>query len=172
MTKKKNNFPTFKYDISKVLDYSHKFNNPQKQIDYLLYAKREKLLNAQNIDLYSGEPSFETQIDMEIDYLKSCLSYPSIESEVESKSKIINQNKIWWKGSEIQLLHLFDLLFNENLLDVTTYEKRHAVIRDHFINKDGKNFNNKQLSDSQSKNHNKNNKRLNVVESVVSKLNT
>lgn len=56
------------------------------------------------------------------------------------------EEKVWWKGSEPQLVYFFELLFNVNLIDKSQYDNRFALIENNFKNKYGNAFDNKQLA--------------------------
>jgi hypothetical protein len=53
---------------------------------------------------------------------------------------------IWWKGTETQIEHLFNLLINNDLIDKSQFGERFALISKHFKNAKGNRFKNKQLS--------------------------
>jgi len=122
---KKDDFPIFGYDINKVLDYSRKLKGTKKQLEYLEYAKKEKLMNAKYCDQYSGKTSFETQVDIEIDFLKRKLSDRELQPQVE-----INQNKIVWLKNKQDLIFLFDELLRMGFIP---YNKaKDKLIANHF----------------------------------------
>lgn len=56
------------------------------------------------------------------------------------------EEKVWWKGSEPQIIYFFELLFNTNLIDKSQYDSRYALIEANFKNKLGKPFDNTQLA--------------------------
>ena len=57
-----------------------------------------------------------------------------------------NEDKVWWKGSEPQIIYLFELLFNANLIDKSQYSSKYALIEANFKNQYGNPFKNSQLA--------------------------
>ncbi len=53
--------------------------------------------------------------------------------------------KIRWCRSERLLIHLFELLYSRGFISSEQYQRRFALIRDHFAHADGRSYNNKQL---------------------------
>ena len=68
-----------------------------------------------------------------------------------------NEDKVWWKGTEPQIIHLFELLFNANLIDKSQYNSKYALIEANFKNQYGNSFDNNQLARAtQNMNNSKN----------------
>lgn len=65
--------------------------------------------------------------------------------ETKNKRKLIQVDKIKWRGTQPQIITLFEILIKENLIG---YIDIYATIRDHFVNKKGEPFDNKNLAQS------------------------
>jgi len=82
------------------------------------------------------------------------------------------ENLIWWKRSGPLLTYLFDLLYKFDFIDVTTYNIRHAIARDHFKDANGKRFDNKRLGDSASKKGEKTPRGEKEIAHIIAELKT
>jgi len=65
-----------------------------------------------------------------------------------------SQTKIKWFGTEIELVSLFNILINKGVFKQPHKSNYLKMITHHFLNKNGKTLNNRQLSVSQSKLYN------------------
>lgn len=87
-----------------------------------------------------------------------------------------NEDKVWWKGSEPQIIYLFELLFNANLIDKSQYDSKYALIEANFKNRYGNSFDNNQLARAtQNMNHSKSEgkpkkKDADEIESVIREM--
>jgi hypothetical protein len=48
------------------------------------------------------------------------------------------QNKIVWKGKREDLIHFFDQLFNQQLLNVKSYDEIFSIAAHYFVDEDNK----------------------------------
>lgn len=53
--------------------------------------------------------------------------------------------KIKWLGTELQITNLINLLIKNDILDKETSNNKYLLIKNHFVNKNNKTFNSKQL---------------------------
>ena len=82
-----------------------------------------------------------------IEKLQKMLNELKSENETNNSNKSIDiEDLIWWKGSEGQLIYLFEQLVKNHLIDDTFDERKYVLLSMHFKNKKGKRFTNKQMS--------------------------
>lgn len=126
----------------------------------------EKLLERDNksvlnyIEDIHNDDEKERTIKELIDYLDNCLldrdiGKPGpklIDQLKELQQKNENEVKeyrledlIWWKGTEGQLIYLFEQLVKNNLIDDSQEDRKYVLLANHFKNKKGNRFNNKQM---------------------------
>lgn len=133
--------------------------NEQRFFEYQLdyeYNQRKKFYEKY------GDMEWKRKIKIINDFEDELIEY--LKNEETGKISYEEKELIWWKGTEKQIIHLFDLLFHNNLIDRTQINNRYALIRDHFKNKNGKAFNNKQLAIVDGKNSSiKNKETLEVI---------
>lgn len=85
------------------------------------------------------------------------------------------EDLIWWKGTEGQLIYLFEQLIKMNLIDDTQENRKYILLAYHFRNKNGKRFNNKQMGQAaQNLTSNKNMKPKNAekIENILKDIPT
>lgn len=145
------------------------FKTDEERLVYSSFVLKEWILNPPRLDP-NGElkPSFEERIkviirDLELKLNKGVLTKGSNTKQPKKE----NDEKIWWKGTENQLIYFIELLFKNNLIDLSQYEKRFALFSTHFKNKDGNSFKNTQLSKSQSRGGIKNNDATLAIEQSI-----
>jgi hypothetical protein len=148
--------PTFKFDFNKVTNHSNNLPTTIEQINYLEYVLKEykNLLDDEGI---LGDRHLEEDLKKYF--------IPKTQREIDYKKKLLNRNpepttnnkpqkeveKICWQGSEPQIIYLFDLLYEARLLSPSAYDKRFALIAQHFLNKDSKPFKREQLAQAAHK---------------------
>lgn len=148
--------PTYDFDFDKIMNFCNKIDSLSDQVKYLLNLL--KIIDSYKFDgkeEFEGdeiEPRFRagrTRHDIlsELEDRKKRLDYEKMIGHKTGFKNVI-ENKIQWQGSETQLIYLFELLFKSNLIPLKLYDKRFALIADHFLNKNGENFKNTQLAQS------------------------
>jgi len=90
----------------------------------------EKSYSENNSD---GKMEKLTKTDDEIisKHLSSSESSTSMRELIETKKKII------WKGSNEDLIHFFDQLFSQQLLNIKSYDEIFAIASHYFIDEEG-----------------------------------
>lgn len=122
------------------------FETVEEQIKYLRFVLKEKKNNPSEIDENVGlKPSFDEYIQNEIEYREKELVLLNTDKS-GSKGIINDDDLIWWKGSEGQLVYLFEQLVKAHLVDDTFKERKYSLLSKHFKNKKGKRFTNRQMS--------------------------
>ncbi len=82
-----------------------------------------------------------------IEKLQKMLNEFKNENETDNSNKSIGiEDLIWWKGTEGQLIYLFEQLVKNHLVDDTFSDRKYVLLSRHFKNKKGKRFTNKQMS--------------------------
>ncbi len=68
--------------------------------------------------------------------------------EIKETTNVRNKklNKVQWTDTEESLIRLFDYLYNSGFINTGSYKNRFSLISNTFLNKEGKEFKNKQLS--------------------------
>lgn len=143
----------FNFELEEVLEHAKKLKSTDQSIEYLQRILRLKKNNKTIIDNSLDDPDYDfvTEIKSEIKRLKRLDGKKEKrnrknEADKENTKLTTNDNRIWWKGTEPQIVYLFDLLFNSQLIDRTQFTNRYAIIEKNFKNKFGKPFDNKQLA--------------------------
>ena len=100
------------------------------------------------------------KINEVIIYLNDCLldrdagnTGPKLIDELNERVKVLQtsikeygvEELIWWKGTEGQLIYLYERLVKNNFIDSSQDEKKYVLLANHFKNKRGDRFNNKQM---------------------------
>ncbi|MBK7105531.1 MAG: hypothetical protein IPH62_09625 [Ignavibacteriae bacterium] len=124
-----------------IMEECKKYDNFAKQIDYLKYVKKEWLNDPPLLDPNGpvGLP-LDERLDNEINWRE--------EKQIEAIETLVTVNiddLIWWKGTEGQLIYLYELLVRNNFIDSSQDEKKYVLLSNHFKNKKGERFNNKQM---------------------------
>lgn len=142
----------FNFELEDVLAHAKKLKSVNESIEYLQKILRLKKNNKTIIDNSLDNPDYDfvAEVKAEIKRLKGNDSKNNKRdgeknTEIKKDNKTID-NLVWWKGTEPQIIYLFELLFNAQLIDKTQYENRYAIIEANFKNKFGKRFDNKQLA--------------------------
>jgi len=122
------------------------FETIEKQIKYLRFVLKERKNNPPEIDENVGlKPSFEEYIQNEIEFREK--ESVLLNSDKNGSKGIINDDDlIWWKGTEGQLIFLFEQLVKAHLVDDTFEERKFSLLSKHFKNKKGKRYTNRQMS--------------------------
>ncbi|WKZ69971.1 MAG: hypothetical protein QY331_01720 [Melioribacteraceae bacterium] len=126
----------------------------------------EKLLERDNKSVLTYIEDIKDDVEKEktikelIEYLDNCLldrdiGKPGpklIDQLKELQQKIENEVKeyrledlIWWKGSEGQLIYLYEQLVKNNFIDDSQEDRKYVLLANHFKNKKGNRFNNRQM---------------------------
>ena len=137
---------TFDFIREQVMEYCNEIPSIKEQLSYLSFVLLEKKNRPPELDENIGlKPTFEEFIQNEIDYRKEGLSLRKLCTEKRRLEHKDNE-LIWWKGSEPQMIYFFGLLFSAGLIEQSQYDNRFSLIEKHFKNKKGVQFNNIQLS--------------------------
>lgn len=167
-------YPLFDFNLEEITKYSNNFENPEEAIEYLEFIKKEKY-NADNpfiLDAHSV--LFLKKMDNELSYHHKMLELKiKTQSKIKKTLSLDKIDPIRWKGAETQIIYLFDLLFQNDFIDIGQFNNRFALISKHFLNKDNKKFDNKQLSKTQqnmSSNVDSKPKKSGEIEDIVNKL--
>lgn len=83
------------------------------------------------------------------------------------------EDLIWWKGTEGQLIFLYEELIKNNLIDSSQEERKYVLLSKHFKNKKGEMFTNKQMSQAAqnlSSNKNRMPKKADLINETISKI--
>lgn len=152
MKNRKTEILHFNFELEDVLAHSKTFKSAGESLEYLQRILRFKKNNKTIIDNSLDNPNYDfvTEVKAEIKRLKRIDG----KNEKRKDEKIIPgkkdvktlDNLVWWKGTEPQIIFLFELLFNSDLIDKTQYDNRYAIIESNFKNKFGKSFDNQQLA--------------------------
>ncbi len=109
-------------------------------------------------DIYINREAYAEENDREL-LFKSMLYLKNKLKEIESLNKKkekqilkMEHEKIFWKGSEKELIILIEKLIENKYIEVDWF-KRYVFIEEHFINKNGKPFKNTQSSVVKSNPH-------------------
>ncbi len=137
---------TFRFIREKVMKCCNGIETIEEQIRYLRFVLLEKKNHPPELDENLGlRPTFEEFIQNEIDYREKGLSFGKLCSD-KKRNEAAEQDLIWWKGTEPQIIYFFELLFRAGLIEQTQYRNRFSLIENHFKNKNGVQFNNLQLA--------------------------
>jgi len=140
-------FNDFGEPLNKKIDFEIKYLEKKNKIE------REK---------YKGIPQYNSKKVFNRIFGKPSKKYNS-NKNLNSKSKIVKEDtkainemstslkKFKFQGTEKSILIIIDLLYNSNFISSEDYNKANAILRDSFLNKEGKQFNNKQLSVTRKK---------------------
>jgi hypothetical protein len=144
-------YPVYEFQLDKIIKHSNNIVNLNDQIIYLEYAL-DKLkcydsdISEIDINYTVINPKLDEELKSEISHKKRILKESTDPSQIIAKPI----EKIRWKGTDTQLVYLFQGLFETGLLDGNDqYYRRNALIRDHFINKSDKEYSNKQLAQTE-----------------------
>ena len=108
-------------------------------------------LDAENINFLDEKSHLENKLN---EIIECCTFQVSLldwymeklkSQKLSDKDILLSVDKIYWKGTEPEIVILFELLHNAGLLDEESYDKRYSLIRDHFKNRFNNSFDNKQL---------------------------
>lgn len=142
----------FNFELEKVLESARKLKSTEESIEYLQKILRLKKNNKTIIDNSLDNPDYDFVVEVKAEIKR--LKRIDGKNEKRKDEKIIPRikdvkaldNLVWWKGTEPQIIFLFELLFNSDLIDKTQYDNRYAIIESNFKNKFGKSFDNQQLA--------------------------
>lgn len=118
--------------ITDELEYDEK---DRKQLEDIFENKIEELKKLRNfineeIEIYNKKIGSEEKNEIEL--------AENIECRIE--------DLIWWKGTEGQLVYLFEKLVECNLIDRSDIDRKYVLLSKHFRNKKGNKFSSKQMS--------------------------
>ncbi len=137
---------TFDFIREEVMKCCKELPSIKEQLSYLNFVLLEKKNRPSELDENIGlKPTFEEFIKNEIEYREKELSFEKL---CYNKRKIepTEQELIWWKGTEPQVIYFFELLFRAGLIEQIQYQNRYSLIENHFKNKNGVQFDNLQLA--------------------------
>lgn len=140
-------FELFNFDFEKVKKHCDRLETSKEKLIYLEYVKKEKLNKEDSFDveLYFSGPKFTDKIKNEIKFVKSRIEIEN-EQKSESEKNESDIELIWWKGTEGQLIYLYEQLVKINLIDSSQDDRKYVLLSKHFKNKKGEQFTNKQLA--------------------------
>ena len=122
----------------------------QKTIE--IYTERITELDSENVSFLDEKSKLEQKLNEMLECCKFQVSLldwymEKLKSQkLEDKETLSNVDKIYWKGSEPEIIALFDLLNNTGLIDEESYNKRYHLISRHFKNKSNASFKANNLS--------------------------
>jgi hypothetical protein len=128
---------------------SKKGVKPRKKMknDIELHSGKEVIKSKKNIkEKQRAIDSISEQIDKEIKELTEKLKTETSETKKRIRERTLSVEnekevkKITWRGTESELLILFDFLFKEGILSKEKYETRFAIIDKYFVQNDGEPF--------------------------------
>lgn len=143
----KGEFELFNFDFEKVKKYCDSLKTSKEKLIYLEYVKKEKLNKEDGFDLevYFNGPKFTKKVENEIKFIKSKIKIEDAH-KIETGKGDNNVELIWWKGTEGQLIYLYEELVKKNLIDGSQDDRKYVLLSKHFKNKKGAQFTNKQLA--------------------------
>lgn len=139
-------FKLFNFDFEKVKKYCDSLETSKEKLIYLEYVKKEKLNKEDSFDLevYFNGPKFTEKVENEIKYIKSKMKIADLQKS-ESQKDESRIELIWWKGTEGQLIYLYEQLVKNNLIDSSQDDRKYVLLSKHFKNKKGEAYINKQM---------------------------
>ncbi len=137
---------TFDFIREKVMEQCNELPTIKDQLSYLNFVLLEKKNRPAELDENIGlKPTFEKFIQNEINFRKEELSISKLYYyKKENGAKELEL--IEWKGTEPQIIYFFDLLFRADFIEQKQYQNRFSLIENHFVNKNGEQFDNLQLA--------------------------
>ncbi|MHB8579911.1 MAG: hypothetical protein ACYDA4_08620 [Ignavibacteriaceae bacterium] len=136
----------FDFIREKVMECCNELPSVKEQLSYLNFVLLEKKNRPPELDENIGlKPTFEEFIQNEINFRKEELSLRKLCLDKRGNEPA-EQDLIWWKGTEPQMIYFFELLFRAGLIEQTQYQNRFSLIENHFKNKNSVQFNNLQLA--------------------------
>lgn len=160
-----NDYQLFNFEYDQIINHADSFKDDVDQINYLEYVSKENRIRNCTCEGWKDGHfmELERKILEELNYRRQKSlnqsiygvkiiydhTYNAASYESKPNNQIIkNSNKIKWQGTEGQLIYLVKSLVKKEFLSKEIGEQPVAFIKKHFVNKDGKNFKNKQLSQS------------------------
>jgi hypothetical protein len=140
-------FELFKFDFEKIKKHSERLETNNEKLLYLEYVKKEKLNREDvlDVELFFNGPKFTDKIENEIKFIRSKMELDKTQKNENKKGEGAAE-LIWWKGTEGQLIYLYEELVKENLIDGSQDDRKYVLLSKHFKNKKGEQFTNKQMS--------------------------
>lgn len=148
-------YPTYDFNDSLIIYRCNKdYSDYEERITYLEYViQKFKIFfgkNAHEVFFDAIErPSlinFVSNLQTEIEKLKSeKVLFEKLNNKSETKSTK-DLNKFKWQGTEKSILIILELFHSSKFISNEDYLVSLAILRDTFLNKEGKPFNNTQLS--------------------------
>ena len=103
-----------------VIKYKNFLKIIDSEIDYWI-LQRDKI-----------NSNLEKKSDDNMNELNNTDSSTSMRELLEDKKK-----KITWKGSKEDLIHFFDQLFSQQLINVKSYDEIFSIVSHYFVDEDG-----------------------------------
>jgi len=161
----KNNFSLFNYNFEQIKEQMNKFDSYDELFAYFEYVTKECLIEAESkndvVDFlrlgYSGSHknyiNLANQITTEYKYIRDTKFKNMIPEEIkaEPKNPEFKQsqkelNKFTWNDTEENIILLFNFLNQAGLINDKDFVNIGVILRDTFLNKKGKPFDNKQIN--------------------------
>ena len=158
----------------KVLDdvFTESKNLDENEWDEEDIKKIEKALSEEKNEL----KKLRQYVENEIEIIERLITNEKNKNDNDNqiKNEAVINDLIWWKGSEGQLIFLFEQLVKNKLVDDTYNERKYVLLSQHFKNKKGEKFESKQMSQAaQNLAANKNRKpqKADLLENIVKTTN-
>lgn len=149
--------------------------------------KHDNAFVLNQVDAIENDEERKKKIIEIINYLDDCLLDREIGNKGPKLKDLLNQrlqvvqasvkeysieDLIWWKGTEGQLIYLYEQLVQSNLIDQTQDDRKYVLLSKHFKNKSGGLFTNKQMSQAAQNlviNKNRIPKKANLITEAIDK---
>lgn len=143
----KSEYETFNFDFDRILNYCNSLDTNNEKLLFLEYVKKEKLNREDvlDVELFFNGPKFTDKIENEIKFIKSKMELEKTQ-KYENEKGYGTAELIWWKGTEGQLIYLYEELVKKNLIDGSQDDRKYVLLSKHFKNKKGEQYTNKQLA--------------------------
>ena len=168
-------YEEFDFNYGKIMDFCNRLSSTVQQIKYLKwilielehlgddaipilkYGLKQYLSDMANIEVedddliipeYTNHKELPTIIQKEIDYREKLVELSSYGKLNDNQTDF---QKIRWRGSERQLLDLVNELGERDLILINMAHYKQFIVN-HFVNRKGLPFKNKQLSEVETRN--------------------
>lgn len=140
-------FELFNFDFEKIKKHTESLETNKEKLLYLEYVKKEKLNKEDvlDVELFFNGPKFTDKIENEIKFIRSKMELDKTQKYENEKGEGAAE-LIWWKGTEGQLIYLYEELVKKNLIDGSQDDRKYVLLSKHFKNKKGEQYTNKQLA--------------------------
>lgn len=137
---KSQQYEFFLDDFNKTMEACSQIKSLGEQIDYLSYVYKE-CRNVQAEKEKFDHTNFMKKVIIEKQSVERNLELEHSDGKTQAKASSDKLVKpIQWKGSNADLVQLFELLKDHYLVSQDSYENRYALIVSHFIDKEGNPF--------------------------------